>query len=370
MSADWYVVITDPLGNALAQVKGVISFEFVRTENNVGSANLVLPGDLPEGYFSTDNLLEFWRSIDGGPHYRDTDTAWFIRDPARATNGKRRDWQITAFCLNELWQRRIVDYNEGNAYTSKLDYLDDMGKAVMRENYGSLATDATRDISDYLAIQDDASAAPIKRLSFARDGVLDTLQSFSNAALTLGTYLVFDTVIAQEVQPRFEFRSYIGQRGVDRRAANKIVFSADRDNLDNVVVRWDSTNEVTRAIVGGQGVGTTQAVSRRNNLPRQTVSPFNLREAWENHTAETDAAGLDAAGDAMLSKRRARKTISGTIKAAPGAVYGRDWGWGDRVPAEDGADVFDARISVVRVKFDQKNGEVVTADLRGEADTE
>lgn len=370
MSAKWSVLITSPLGDVLAQIKNFIAFDFVRIENDVGAATLTLPGELSEGFFETDNMLEFWRTLDNGLPYRDTETAWFIRRPRRVRNGKRRDWEIEAYCLNNLWKRRIIDYNEGNAYTSKLDELDNMGKAVMRENYGTLATDATRRIDTYLGVQADTSAAPIARLSFARDKVLDTLQMFSNTALTLGTYLVFDNTIVRETQPRFEFRSYIGQRGTDRRANNQLIFSSDRGNLDNVVVEWNSVDEVTRAVIGGQGVGTTQAVARENNTTRQAVSPFNLIEAWENHTAETDAAGLQAAGQALLSKNRARQTIAGTIKNAPGTVYGVDWGWGDRVRARDGNDSFDARLSTVRVKVDQQNGEVVTADLRGEAVTE
>ena len=370
MSAKWSVLITSPAGDILAQVKNFIALEFVRTENDVGAATLALPGELPESYFATDNLFEFWRTLDGGLPYRDTDTAWFMRCPRRKRNGRRSDWEIEAYCLNHLWKRRIVDYNEGNAYTSKLDYLDDMGKAVIRENYGTLATDTTRRINGYLSVQDDVSGAPVARLSFARDKVIDTLQSFANTSLTLGAYLVFDTTIVRETQPRFEFRAYVGQRGKDRRADNQLVFSADRGNLDNVVVEWNSADEVTRAIIGGQGVGTTQAVQRENNLTRQAVSPFNLVEAWENHTAETDAAGLTAVGQALLSKNRFRQTITGTIKSAPGAVYGVDWGWGDRVHARDGNDSFDARISAVRVKVDQQNGEVVSADLRGEAVTE
>lgn len=368
MSAQWSVIVADPLGNPLLQLNKFIALDFVRVENDVGAATLTIPADYGESFFRTDNTLEFMRSIDGFQPYRDTETVWFIRDAQRKTVGRQRVWEIPAFCLNDLWRRRIVDYNEGNAFTSKLDYLDDMGKAVMRENFGTLATDPTRDISAYLSTQDDASAAPIDRLSFARDKIDETLKSFANASLALGTYLVFDTTVIREVQPRFEFRSYIGQRGVDRRAGNKIVFSSARNNLDNVVVRWDSTNEVTRAVIGGQGVGTTQAVQRVDNVTRQGASPFNLIEAWENHTAETDAAGLTAAGNALIAKYRFRKTITGTIKAAPGAVYGLDWGWGDRVPAEDGADSFDARISTVRVHVDQNNGEVVTADLKGEAE--
>lgn len=365
MSVSYFPIITNAFGMTLAEPKDFVSGEYTRVENDIGVATLVLPrAPYSETLFADDNQIEFWRSIDGGTRYRDTETSWLIYGFKRSTRGKEKLWTIYAACLNQLWERRIVDYNEYNAYTSKLDQLDDMGKAVIRENYGTLATDTSRRIDTYLSVQNDTGAAQTGRLSFAREYVYDVLRKMAETSWGYGTYLVFDTVLTQDAQPRFQFRSYTGQRGTDRRADNQLVFESGK-NLEEVSVDYDSRKEVTRAIIGGQGVATTQAVARYTTA-RATATPFGLKEAWENNSQETDAAGLQAYARALTNKRRARKTISGVARSVPGAVYGRDWFWGDRCRAKDENDEFDARIPVVNVKFSRDNNDDVTAQLHGE----
>lgn len=367
MSVQYEIRITNANGVTLRAFTSFVSLEYNRAENEVGTATVVLPRALfSEGLFQSDNLFEFWRSVDGGPPYLDTETAWFIRDWDRETIGKEKLWTVYAFCLNHLWKRRIVDYNEYNPYTSKGTYLDDMGKAVYRENLGSLVTDSIRNLSALVSVQQNNSAAPSAVRSLARDSVYDVLRDFSKVSWELGTYLTFDTVLTQSTQPRFQFRSYIGQRGIDRRGISQLTFGEQFGNLAQPRVAYRSSDEVTRGIVGGQGVATTQAIARYLSPTRYNASPFNLIEKFENDSRETDAAGLDDTARGVVNRGQPTKTLTGDPLSVPGAIYGRDWNWGDRVRGQDENDTFDCRIPAVTVRVNRDNGEQITAQLSGE----
>lgn len=369
MSVTYTINVTDPQGNTLLSPRDWFTLDYVRNENDIGAATLTLPGSYDRRLFQLDGTLEIWRAVDGRPPYLDTETVWLQRRWKKTRRGKERVWEITAYCLNHLWKRRVVDYNEGNAFTYKLDNLDDMGKAVMRENYGSLATDSTRNISAYLAVQADMALAPSALKGFARNKVVDVLRDFVQTSEQLGTYLVFDTVWSGG-SPRYEFRSYINQRGIDRRVAGTggpLIFSADLGNLSEPDVDEDRNEEVTRGIAGGQGVGSVQAVARQSDSLRASESPLNLIEAWENHTDIPDAAGLTAAAQGIVTRGKRRRTLSAKALSITAARYGIDWLWGDRAIAQVDADIFDTRFTGVHVRVERDVLENIDAVLRGEA---
>lgn len=376
MTTEYGIGIFDPRGNRVLEPADWKSVDYVRVENDFGTLTLELPGDYEPGLFVKDGLITVERSVEGGRPYLDTDTVWMIRRRRWQKPGAREpaSWTLYAYCLNNLLKRRIVDYQPNDTtYTALVAEADDMGKTIMRQNFGSAATDSTRSLADYLGIQADASLAPVLNKSFARQYVHQVLKDIALASYQQGTYLVFDIVCS--VPPafgtlQFEFRSYVGQRGIDHSFPSgnpPLNIGPDYNNLTNVDLDDDASNEITRGIAIGQGYDTIQAVARVDDLARQQESPFNLIEGARNASGVPlqDSTSLTDEARAELQSGIPRKTLAGNIVNTSGLLYGVDWKWGDLVTAQANGDSFACHIPRVHVHKDREGGEQIEGFLRG-----
>lgn len=373
MSIETEIVIGDAFGNTLLVPANYESVDYVRAENDTGVLTLILPGDYDGSNFVKDGLISVWRSIDGATPYLDTDTVWLIR--RKRWEKKTRAaalWTVQAYDLNHLLKRRIVDYQpDDTTYSALVEAADDMGKIIVRQNFGGDATDTTRSIASYLSIQANATLAPVINKSFARQYVHQVLKDIALASYQKGTYLVFDIVCT--VPPgggslAFEFQSFIGQRGIDHSAASgnpPLLIGPDFNNLDNVDLDDDSSDEITRGIATGQGYGSIQAVARADDLARQRESPFNLLERVRNASGTDNATGLTDEAEAELQSGIPRKYLNGSIVNTSGLMYGLDWKWGDLVVAQANGDSFECHIPRVHVHRERDAGEQIEGILRG-----
>lgn len=377
MGNTYDVKINDAVGRLQLEPKDWIALDYVRVENDVGSLTLTLPGAYTEAPFKKDGLIEIWRSVDGAPPYLETDTLWMIRRwrwqfKARTTPL----WTIYAVDLNSLLKRRIVDYSPSDAthfnpYTDKLAPADDLGKAVVRENLGTLALDTTRDLSTYLGVAPDGSLAPIQHVeTLSRRNVLKALQDVANASYQAGTYLVFDVVCdrlpGDPAGVHFQFRSYVGQRGNDHRSPDgkpPILIGADYNNLDNVDDDLDATDEITSGIAT-VGVDSSQVAEDQRDLVRMAESPFNLIESVRSTTA-ADADALLAEASAELQAGIPRELTSGSLLNTSGLLYGVDWGWGDFLTAQGKRGASDCHAARVHVHVERGSGDQVETVLSG-----
>lgn len=378
MPDNYNVIIHNSIGVPLIESANFTTLDYVRVENDIGALTLTLPGDYDGNSFVKDGLIAVWRSIEGASPYLDTDTLWLIRRK-RWQDIPPNDpfWTIYAYDLNHLLKRRIVDYNPDNVgYSVMVEAADDMGKIIMRQNFGTLATDTTRDISEYLSIQGDTTEAPIVNKSFARQYVNQVLKDIALASYQKGTYLVFDITCvvppSSEVAMEFEFRSYVGQRGTDHTypSDQPLLIGPDYNNLDNVDSDDDSSDEITRGIATGQGYGSIQAVARVDDLIRQGESLFNLIEGVRNASGTDNATGLTDEADSELQSGIPRKMLNGSIVNTSGLLYGLDWKWGDLVTAQANGESFECHIPRVHVHVERDAGETIEGILRGSVVTE
>lgn len=337
-----------------------ISLEYARQETEVGALTLTLPyQDYGRELFPKDGLIEVWNNLETGGTSLELETVWLMRRVRYlASVGV---WEITAYDLNHLLKRRLIDYNPGNTYTEKLGTGDDVGKDLVSENLGAGATDTTRSIATYLSIQSKVSAAASVRISCSRQEVLKTLQDIASSSYQQGTYLAFDTVVTQlpgQSGPnlKFEFRSYTGQRGVDRRG--QIYLGPDFGNLIDVEVDEDASAEVTRAISTGQGVDNALAVQRVDDLARWESSPFGLMEGSRQASNALTATDLLNDARALLKQGVPIKTISGKLVSQPGVEYNVDWGWGDRVEVQVRGIGYICRVTGIHVTYTREGREV------------
>lgn len=367
MSIPPTLFIDDAAGNRILAPEDWIKLDYVRVENDVGTLVLTMPAqNYNRASFYKDGLIEVWRTPDVGSPYLDTQTAWMIRR-VRYLNNPPAQWEITAYDLNHLLKRRIVDYNPGNAFTEKLAAADDMGKQIVSENFGAGATDTTRSIAAYLSIQGNLTAAPVIRKSISRQNVLQVLQDIAATSYQNGTYLVFDVVcsnlpIGDGTSLQFEFRSYIGQRGVDQTQVGgsaKFLFGPDFGNLTDAILDDDASNEVTRGISTGQGVDVIQAVARVDDAARQAESPFALIEGVRSASGALVAADLTTDAQAELRLGIPIKQLSGKLSSTSGFQYGIDWNWGDLMTEQVNGSSTNVHIPAVHVTYERQGGEVV-----------
>lgn len=365
------IYIDDAVGNRLLVPQDWVSLDYVRVENDVGTLVLTLPaGDYARNLFYKDGLIEVWRTPDVGTPYLDTNTAWMIRR-VKYINNPPATWEITAYDLNHILKRRVIDYNPGNTFTEKLAAADNMGKTLVSENLGAGATDTTRSIATYLSIQPNATAAPIIRKSVSRQNLLQALQDIAASSYHGGTYLVFDIVVSSLPSGTgttlgFEFRSYTGQRGVDRTfggTSPQVLFGPDFGNMSDAVYDEDASNEITRGISTGQGVDVIQAVARADDTAREAESPFALIESVRSASGALVAGDLLADAQAEVRAGIPSRLLTGKLVTTSNFQYGVDWNWGDILPAQVNGISQNVHVASVHVHYDRNAGETVEPTL-------
>lgn len=377
----YYLILSSAMGVRLGIVRDYISIELTRIVSAVGALVFTVPAHLYDREdFPIDGVVEAWRAPLNEPASLFLETIWFIRRRTKAISGGMSVWKIT--CYDALYilgdpsgnTGRVIAYNAGNAYSEKLDEADDMCKAIMRENVGSLATDVTRSLATYLSITADTSQAQIIRKEFSRRNVLATLQELAQASTLAGTYLAFDIICLtppnETATPTFalEFRTYITQRGVDRRAssANPILIGPDFGNMDEIELDEDWTDEQNYIYMLGQGVANVISVVPAFDAVRIGQSPFNRREFVANSSSTGDAAALQDEADAALRAGRPKTKLSARLLNTRQIRFGVDWNWGDYLTAQVEGFAFDCRVEAISVRITQSDGEDINGQLQGE----
>lgn len=347
MSASYEVRLMDSIGNTLDIIDDWLSLQYVRKINDVGSFTLVLDGNYNASYLKLDGRIVVFRNnkIDGN-------TAWLIRRVTREldSNG-RRNFVINATAAIELLKRRIVAYDAGSAYTNKTAAADNMMKAIVRENLGSLATDTNRDLSTYLTVEGNTSLGPVVSKAFSRDNVFDVLQDISDATVVAGSAVYFD--IVTPAYNSLEFRTYRGYRGLDNSFPGglvPVILSSHRGNLANVTRTYDWMDEITYVYAGGRGQEANRQIATASSQERIGQSPFNRREGFRNSSNTDGATALQNEANAGLWEGRPKRTFLAELVNVPGATeYAVHWNFGDKVTAEFEGESIDCIIEAVQV---------------------
>lgn len=340
--------LADAFGVELTVLDSFTTCEYARTVNDYGTLKLVLPPSYPISLFKEDGRIAIYRSINGAPAYLEGETIWFIRKIVQnSPDSGEKTIEIEAYDAVYLLTSRTIAYATNTFESNKTVFADDMMKEIVDENLGSAATDTDRDLSAYLSIQANLSAAPSISKEFAhRNDVLELLQEIAQASFTAGTYLAFDLVAP--TQSTLEFRTYTGQRGTDHRFPNgtpPLLIGDDYNNLTNVVYANDFTDEVTYVYAVGRG----EITATSSDTTRINLSPFNRREQSINATNTATTAALIDEADAGVRNGRPRVFFSGELIDTPQATYGLHYRLGDYVTASYSGQSIDCRIDTIQV---------------------
>lgn len=371
MAGSYQLTLATPAGLPIARLAAFTLLDYTLAENDYAPLTLQYPASaldldllaVPDGRLYVERA-----AAPGLPYALEGQTAWFIRRLDRFDNADGVELvEAEAYSANYLLDAPIIAYNVGNAYTLKLDAADDMMKAIVRENMGTLATDTDRDLSDYLQVQGDGAGGPTLRKDFARRSVLRTLQEISDAAVELGTWVGFGVVVVDQQTGLLEFQTYIDRMGADHTQAggDLLVVGKDFGNLANPRLSRDHTQERSYVYAGGQGVGDIRAVGAASDTARIAVSPFGRRELWVEAGNTFDADALTGEAESALRAGRPRVVFSGDIVETPQTLYGADYQWGDLVQGVGFGETFACRVDRVHVRV-EGGSERVEASIRSE----
>lgn len=329
MGTEWAIWLARDDGTRIASLDQAVSFEYVRTVNQPGRFTVDLPGDFDLTLLDKDRRVAFWRRPVGGEQRLDFDglITWIgIADDAHANP----IITIAGPSLSGLLERRIVAYAAASAQASKTAEADDLMRAIIRENFGADATDTARSLDASLfSVQPDLTLGPALTKGFAWRKTSDVLAELADAARQAGTEVFYEFAPIDDTT--LEFRVAIDQPGLDRTAD---VILRRGQHLANCSVTLDYDSERNVIYAGGQGTEAARVIKSSEDTARSGLSIFARSEDFTNASANALDDGVQAAADAALIAARPALKISAEILQVPGAIYGLDFFFGDRVTAD------------------------------------
>lgn len=369
-----HIVLRTHDGILLTEIENVIEWDFARTTNDLGWFTVRLT-DIDPRLLSTDNILEFYRTPSGSP-------------PILLGVGFLRYWEwveledgSASIRLGgpdqmDLAARRVVAYNDPEANWHKDGPADDLIKAVIRENMGTLATDPWYNRgrsypADHFIVAPDESKGRDIEKQFQYRNTLEVIREMADASGWpsedddfIGLPVFFDCIYVGPA--RFEFRTWSPLRGVDRTIGTQVaplIFSKEAGNLSSPVLRFDYAEEQNIIYGLGTGDGTSRMVDPENDVPRENLSIWNLHEGIVPATEETTILGVAIRAFNRMQERRPRVYFQGNLLDTPQTRFGVDWGYGDVVSIRYRGQEFDGRVDKFYVHVDSLGGEVLTAQV-------
>lgn len=362
--ADTELVICNPFGQQMTDVKKFASLDASRQEGNYGEMTLDLFPNFDPTYIQREWRIEYKRN---GKMFGET--SWIIRHFLNTTNENGENIiRIWARDGMEIVRRTIIPYNNGNPTTQKQAPADDVIKAFMRENRGSLATDTTRDGSAYLSIAGDVHLAPqVTKYDVSMRLCLPLFQEICQDSLKHGTYLTFDVVWINSVQ--WEFRTYTGQRGINHSfgSGNVVILTSAGRNLATPAYEEDGSDEINFVYATGQGVGNARPIATSQDAASIGASPYGRIEGTVDASSTADATALQAEADSYRFANRVKQKFSGKLQDSDGATFGIDYDYGDLVTVEDQGRSFDCHVDAMHVTVNRDSQDQLDVFARSES---
>ena len=367
-SAFYSVFLYDADGVLLADASDFLTLKYARVVNAPSWLEIQLPNSVDvNNIVLPDGLIQVWRSVGGRAAVLEGECSWLIQSIEQRIDqsGART---IAVYAVHPLWALgqpgRYAMVARGSGQTRKSGPADDVIKEIVREQAAS-PTDTARQLP--IAVSQNTSQAPTISKGFAWRPVLDVIQEIAADSTEDGTYLAFD--IVNTGSSALEFRTYVDQRGIDRRFPNGVVpllIGPEFGNVGQITVRREWSSEITAVTVLGPGQGTRRQTTTQINSSRADRSPWRYREFVISSNESNTVAERRAEARAALRAGRPIVSIDGRLLSTQNSLYGRDWGWGDYLSLQSGFGfTIDSRVDAVQVSVTRER-EQIDAVLRGE----
>lgn len=359
---NYTVWLFSPTGQYQALITRFTKVHYTLATNGIGVLTLTAPPSFPMAYIQEDSRILVYRQVAGGGRYLDGDAIWLVRDWEESLDAQgKQQYTVLAYSGCDILDRPIIAYGQYTAYASKAStYLDNTIKAFIRENMGSLATDATRNFSAWLAVEADASAGPSAPKTAPYRNLLQTLREIAQTADNLGTPVFFDVVYSGSAV--LTARTYTQQRGVDHGpgSGQPVILSTRNGTIAELKRAYNSNDE--RNFIYLSNTGSTQS-----DAARMAISPLNRREYYLDGGSGSNAE-LTTEGQAALKQYRPRATYTAKVRDTEGIRFGREYNYGDRLTVEADGWAAEARLDSVEVTV-EGGRESINVELRVELST-
>ena len=353
LNAGWEIWIDDPRGARLAFVDRVIVNNLTRSLNSVGAFSVSFPLGYYDQYLTLDGIVEIW--MNAGVSRRIF--TGFSRSFTYSEDSNGLEIvTVSGPETNDILRTAIVAYYAGSSQAEKTGYADNIIKAIVRENRGSLATGARNFSSLGLTVSPDLSLAPIQTKGFSRENMLAIIQEICETSRQAGTDLYFDLVAVDNNNLLgFDLRTYVNLYGNDHSSTGdeQIIFSSDDGNLANATLTIDYSDEINYIYAGGQGEGVEREIVEVSDTVRIKKSPWNLREAFVDARDQETTAGVTARANAELSIGRPFAQFTADLLDTPYARFAVDWYFGDKISVKKSRQIYDAMVKAYRIGLDQ-----------------
>jgi hypothetical protein len=363
------VHIYPPGGGIVKKLNRFSNLTMTRSENALGALTLTLPMQMVDDrIFKRDTI--FAVENDGK---LELDTVWFLRHIRSENLTTSKTVTLTAYdnlyLLGSPENRsgRVIPYEDEWAdYTLILDFADDALKGLILRNLGLGVLDDDRDMSDILSIDPEYSNGPIIEKDVAKSLLLPVMQEICDTAASEGTRVFFDIVTTSIPKTlsdlRFTFKTYIGNRGVDR---SSLILGSDNGTMQDVVLEEDYSEEITYAYAWGSGLGVLREFEELQSV-RRNASRFNRREAFADARDTDNHAILLSEAARLLNNGRPKVYATGKIVDRPGNVFGVHWDYADAITVQERGYVIPARIQSITISVSHEGKRTVEAMVRGE----
>lgn len=171
------------------------------------------------------------------------------------------------------------------------------------------------------------------------------------------------------------FTIHVGGRGRDLRVGNTVgnapvILSPGLDNVIQPVFLIDRLEEVTSAVVAGQGNGKDRQVISVRDAAAISHSPWNVIEEFVHASKISDftvAGGIDEAvtvGQLHLHEKGSRTEITAIARQRVGAQYGIDIEVGDLVTTHFLGEYEDVQIQKIQIQLFNNGTEKTLLEFR------
>lgn len=424
MASSYELWLLDDTGRRIVLLQNMSFFAYSRSTHGLGTFEAGFPFEayrkLYPPIFQPDLRVDVWRSPrEGIPMRRE---GMYLLRMQRVYTREEDAMDIIVLYgrdLKDLLNRRIVAQAAGTAYTRKSDNIDDIMKAIVREQflYGTvtdvdMAVDNTRALPNgEFFVQPDQALGPTYTKTFAERNVMDILRELHDASRQLyydsplvnkkiyfnivpvdiratilyildeetgfpiedasgNGYLVDESSSDANADIGFRFETYAGLFGQDR--TDGLVFSKENNNVRDLAWSISHLDEKNSAIIKGFGRGDSREWTVVDNTSAVNASRWNRVEVFVDASTEPDQTRLDDFGYPALESGRPEEKITATFlnipvgPDTPESLYGIQWDLGDLLPVYYFGRQFDVEVDVVYVGVDENGVENITG--RNEVD--
>lgn len=416
MSSTYEHWLLDDTGRRITLLRNFSFFSYSKSVNGFGAFEIGLPFDeyiksVPT-MFQPDWRIDVWRSPKTGVPMR-REGIFLLRLFRIYT----REDGVQIIVLygrdaKDLLNRRHIIQPAGTSYTRKQDYIDDIMKAVVREQtlYGTATgVEMTVDYDraypqDEWLVQPDHSLGPLFAMAFAERNVMDVLKQLQDASRRLrnsdptlyrkiyfdveavdlralviyildeehstpildeaGLPILDETSNESNADIGFRFITKAGLFGQDR--TDGVVFSIENNNVKDIAYSVNRFEEKNSVIVKGFGRGDSREWTIVDNQDAINESRWNRIETFHDASTEPDQDRLDDYGYPVLNENKAIEKISCTFlntegsADTPESLYGIQWDLGDLLPVYYAGQWFAVEVDVVYVAVDENGAENIT----------